>query len=60
MGGILEGSIIIIYMSCVYGYDLCRWEEGDGGVFYLSQTCILTGAGVREGVQREEWGGRRI
>ena len=24
------------------------WEEGDGGVFNLSKTCVVTGAGVRD------------
>ena len=28
-------------------------EEGDGGVFNLSQTCILTGAVVRDVGQRD-------
>ena len=42
--------------------DLCQWEDGEGDVFYPSQTCILTGTGLRKGYRGKdgEGGGSNV
>ena len=53
-----------IHVVCVsigvYGCHIWLWEEGDGSVFNLSRTCIVTGVGVRDVGQGKEWEGRSI
>ena len=48
-----------IHVMCVW-LSRMTVREGDGGVFNLSQTCIVTGAGVRDVGQGREGEGRSI